>query len=47
MVLEERVPARTLGLEEGWIVRFHIGEENETFFIRVWKLLSSRHVLKP
>ena len=23
------------------------GEENETFFIRVWKTLTSRHVLKP
>ena len=23
-----------------------VGEENETFFIRVWKPLSSRHVLK-
>ena len=32
----ERVPARTLDPKEGWIVRSHIGwEENETFFIRV------------
>ena len=34
----ERVLARKLGPEGGWIVRSHIGwEENETFFIRVWK----------
>ena len=34
-------------LRRGWIVRSHIvGEENEAFFIRVWKPFSSRHVLK-
>ena len=34
--------------QRGWIVRSDIGwEENESFFIRVWQSLSSRHVLKP
>ena len=43
----ERVLARTLGLEGVWIVRSHIGwEENETPFIRMWKPLPSRRVLK-
>ena len=36
---------RTLGPEMEWIVRFHIGwEENE--ISRVWKLLSSKPILK-
>jgi len=43
----KRVPARTLGPKGGWIVRSHIGwEEYKTFFIRVWKPLTSRRVLK-
>ena len=30
------VPARTLGFEGGWIVRSHIGgEENKTFLVRM------------
>jgi len=41
------VPARMLGPKRGWIVRSHIGwEENRVFFIRGWKPLPSRHVLK-
>ena len=36
------VPARTLCPEAGWIVRSHIDYWNETFFIRVLKLLQSR-----
>ena len=41
------VSARTLGLQEGglWDLT-SAGEENETFFIRVWKPLPSRRVLK-
>jgi len=43
----EWVSARTLGPEEGWIVRSHIGwGENKTPFTRVWKPLPSRRVLK-
>ena len=29
-----------------WVPNTSIGEENEAFFIRVWKPLPSRHVLK-
>ena len=44
----ERVSAMTLDSRRGWLVRSHVGlEENETFFIRVWKPpLSSTRVLK-
>ena len=43
----EWVSVRTLGSEGEWIVRSHIGwEENETFFVRVWKPLPSKCVLK-
>ena len=35
---EERVPMRTLGPEGRWVVK--------AFFLRVWKLLPSRHVSK-
>ena len=44
---KERV-TRMLGREGGWIVRdpTSVEEENETPFIRVWKLLSSIRVLK-
>ena len=41
------VPARTLGPEEGGLRDpTSIEEENETFFIRVWKPLSSKRILK-
>ena len=34
-----------VGPKVGWIVRsISVGEENKTLFIRVWKLLPSRHV---
>ena len=43
----ERVPKRTLNPEGKWIVRPHmVGEEDETFFIRVWKPLPNIYVLK-
>ena len=43
--------ARTLGSKRGGggggvDCEIPVGEENETFFIRVWKPLPSRHVLK-
>ena len=43
----ERVPARMLGLKGGglWDLT-SVGEKNETFFIRVWKPLPIRRVLK-
>ena len=35
------MPRRTLGPKGGWIIRSTlIEEENETFFIRVWKPLA-------
>ena len=41
------VPARTLGPErDGLGGPTLVGEENETFFMRVWKPLPSRLVLK-
>ena len=41
------MPARTLCVEGGWIViSTSVGEENETPFIRVWKPLPNRCVLK-
>ena len=41
------VPTRTLGSEGGWIGGLiSVGEKNEAFFIRVWKPLSNRHILK-
>ena len=41
------VPVKTLGPQGVWIVRpTLVGEENETFFIRVWKPLPSKRVLK-
>ena len=41
------MPARTLGLEGRWIVRSHISwGGDETFFIRVWKPLPSKRILK-
>ena len=41
------VLARTLGPQREWIVRSHIDwKEDGTFFIRVWKLLSSKLVSK-
>ena len=45
----ERMSVRSLGSEGSWIVRSHIswgGERIFFFFIRVWKLLFSRHVLE-
>ena len=44
----ERVPARMLSHERGglWDLT-SVGEENKTLFIRVWKPLPSRRVLKP
>ena len=39
--------ASSLGPKEGWIVDpTSIGEENETPFIRVWKPLPSRDIVK-
>ena len=39
--------ARTLSPEGEWMWDFtSVVEENETFFIRVWKPLPSKHVLK-
>ena len=43
----EQVSTRTLGTKGGRIVRSHIGwGKNETLFIKMWKLLHSRRVLK-
>ena len=42
------MPARTLDPEGGGLGdTTSVGEENEAFFIRVWKLLPSIHVLNP
>ena len=41
------MPARTLSPKENGLQDLtSVGEQNKTFFIRVWKSLSSRHVLK-
>ena len=43
----KQVLARTLGPEGGGLWDpTSVGEDNETFFIRVWKPLTSGHVLK-
>ena len=40
------VPTRTLGLEGVDLDPTSIGEENDTLFIRVWKPLPSKRILK-
>ena len=39
--------SKDVGPPKRWIVRsMSVGEGNKTFLIRVWKPLSSKHVLK-